>query len=324
MFLASVLISTTSGRKQNRHLWSVLPLFPPFLTLPIAGSSCSSCSSPTQLQAIHGQGWSREQQQEWKEEEGRGRQQRDRQGGGGGGYRRWLLETGHSEVRSCRAFPRPATWDDHNTNMWGSPAGPRAAGRHLHEAAPVLARLSETGTLGCRCHFRSFPPICLSLSLHVTATLYHTDNPTETRAFIMPLSMRSDQSVCRGTRLTDLATLPPKPLAPVPHLPPTCFFVSFSPDLCAVLLVEPLPPGPHGGFPEVIVWCASVGRRGGGVSSADSIGTATHMTSRSQFQLPAFTDSHAASWCKQHSLHKHSVNIPARLGRNTKLYLVRL
>ncbi|TNN88297.1 hypothetical protein EYF80_001513 [Liparis tanakae] len=61
-------------------------------------------------------------------------------------------------------------------------------------------------------------------------------------------------------------------------------------------------PSSLGSLSHVGAW-----RRGGGVSeSADSIGTATHVTSRSQFQLAAFTDSHAASVCQQHSLHAGS------------------
>lgn len=202
---------------------------------------------------------------------------------------------------------RPPVWDDHNTNMWGSPAVPEAAGRHLHKAAPVLAWLTLTwrrmweGRSILLLPLLLFPPLCLSRYLDGTVRLQQR-RPDRHQAFIILLWLLSDQSVCRGETFADLATLPPQNLSSYPPVA----FVPVSPDLCAGLPVEPPHPGPHGGWPEVSVWCAAVGQRrsgGGGVKSADYIGTATHMTSRSQFHsIVSVPDSHAAPWCKQHSL----------------------
>lgn len=51
------------------------------------------------------------------------------------------------EGRRGPAKPSASVWDDHNTNMWGAPAGPQAARRHLYKAAPrpLFATVSHGG-----------------------------------------------------------------------------------------------------------------------------------------------------------------------------------
>lgn len=87
----------------------------------------------------------------------------------------------------------------------------------------------ETGTL-CYCRrFCSFLPL-LSLTLSGRHRRRH-------QAFAMVLLILSDRLVYRGERLTELATLPPKTLAPIPLqcfcvcLPLTCVQVSWSSPL---------------------------------------------------------------------------------------------
>lgn len=138
-----------------------------------------------------------------------------------------------------RAIPSPPVWDDHNTNMWGFPAAPQAARKHLHKASsrpcsPHSHMGEHVRQALCCCHrFCSFPPLRLSLCLDGTAR-----HPDRQHSFITVPLMLSDQSFCRGERSTDLATLPPK--TPIPLC---CFCARLPWPLCKAPGRAPSPLG---------------------------------------------------------------------------------
>lgn len=120
------------------------------------------------------------------------------------------FETGHSVVRSRPSPPRAPMWDDHNTNMWDSPAVPQAAGRHLHKAAPVLAWLTLTwGSMWDR-HSLLLPPLLLFLtSLSLTLSGRHRKTAAQTSRPTPSVYHGALDALWSVSLQSNLATLPP-------------------------------------------------------------------------------------------------------------------
>lgn len=217
---------------------------------------------------------------------------------------KWL-ETGHTVVQSGRSIPVHPCGLTTTQTCEPLQQSHRILGDTYIKQLPFLfGSLShggacETGALCC-CYHSLFPtPLSLALSG------WHHETTTQTLRLtpcVYHPALAVLWSVSQSVK-TDLATLPSQNLLTLLDLMPA------SPNLCAGLLVEPLPPPhtTHWEWPEVSAWCAAVERRGGGgiVKSADYIGTATHMTSQSQFQLTALCLCQTPMlplWRKQHNL----------------------
>lgn len=312
-----VLITAVSEWKksQHQHLWSVL-LFSPLPTLPpLFFSAYSSFSQLRALTARRGPQSSctckkkKQQQKKAKQKElaEDDRNPEDRLVGQtskppnthtwGEINDKWFV-IGRSVARSSWALPVCPCGITATQTCEAVHRSHRMLGdTYIKQLRFLVGAISHEGTCetGALCRFRCFHPFPSPLSVALSGMAlrdYSTDIQTSTSHLSLSLVAHWTASLLSAEVIW-------------PSSQKIWLFTPVSSNLC----LQPLPPVPHRGWPEVTVRCAAVGQqrgwRGAGAKSAECIGMATHMTSQSQFELTALCRCQTPMlphWCKRHSL----------------------